>query len=201
MKICTYCNTQVDDNARFCPTCGSGDLAVQQFEQTYQPVFDPAYQVENTQIVEEDKRNENILFGIVGAFLFSIIGGILYFVIYQAGIIAGICGLIIFVLANFGYGLFAGTKNKESMVGLIASIAAMIAMIYIAEYFCISFEIFQIYKEHGVTIFDAIRATPEFLAEPEIGNAVTEDLAFAYIFGFAATIGNIVNIVKARKKK
>ena len=154
------------------------------------------------QSYDEGKRgSENILAGIVGAFLFSIMGGLLYFVLYQAGIIAGICGLVIFILANFGYGLFAKTKNNVSIVGLVASIIAMIVMIYAAEYFCISFEIFQVYKDQGITVFDAIRVTPEFLAEPEIGEAVAEDLAFAYIFGFIATISNIVNIVKERKKK
>lgn len=209
MKTCNNCSTQVDDNAKFCPTCGSSNLVaqnatIQQFDQvqTNTPVYNPAYQMENTQSYdEENSGSENILAGIVGAFLFSIIGGLLYFVIYQAGIIAGICGLVIFVLANFGYGLFAKTKNKASMVGLIASIVAMVVMIYAAEYFCISFEIFQVYKDQGITIFDAIRVTPEFLAEPEIGEAVAEDLVYAYIFGFVATISNIVNLVKERKKK
>lgn len=209
MKTCNNCSTQVDDNAKFCPTCGSSNLVaqdatIQQFDQvqTNTPVYNPAYQMENTQSYdEENSGSENVLAGIVGAFLFSIIGGLLYFVIYQAGIIAGVCGLVIFILANFGYGLFAKTKNKASMVGLIASIVAMVVMIYAAEYFCISFEIFQVYKDQGITIFDAIRVTPEFLAEPEIGEAVAEDLVYAYIFGFVATISNIVNIVKARKKK
>ena len=170
--------------------------------QTYPPIFAPTYQVQNVENNdEEDNGNGNILAGFVGAFLFSIIGGLLYFVLYQIGIIAGICGLAIFVLANFGYGLFAKTKNKASIVGLIAAIVATIVMIFLAEYVSLSFEIFQAYKDQGITIFDAIRATPEFLAEPEIGNAVAGDLAFAYIFGFIASISNIVNIVKARKKK
>lgn len=209
MKICSNCGVQTDDNAKFCPSCGSSDLiaqsaSVQQFDQvqSYPPIFNPTYQVENAQDAADDiNGGENILAGIVGAFLFSILGGLLYFIIYQVGIIAGICGLVIFVLANFGYGLFAKTKNKASMVGLIAAIVATIVMIYAAEFFCISFEIFQVYKDQGITIFDAIRATPEFLAEPEIGEAVAGDLVFAYVFGFIATISNIVQIVKARKKK
>ncbi len=209
MKTCNNCSTQVDDNAKFCPACGSSELVaqgatIQQLDQmqTYPPIYNPTYQVENAQDTADDiNGGENILAGIVGAFLFSILGGLLYFIIYQVGIIAGICGLVIFVLANFGYGLFAKTKNKASMVGLVSSIIAMIVMIYAAEYFCISFEIFQVYKDQGITIFDAIRATPEFLAEPEIGEAVAGDLVFAYIFGFIATISNVVNIVKARKKK
>lgn len=208
MKICNQCNSHLEDDAKFCTVCGSADLTVQQaiiqqFDQaqTDAPFYESAYQVENAQSDVNINENGNILAGVVGAFLFSIIGGLLYFVIYQAGFIAGICGLVIFVLANFGYSLLAKTKNKASLPGLIASIAAMIVTIYVAEYVCISFEIFQAFKEFGITIFDAIKATPDFLKEAQIRDGFVEDIAFAYIFGFLATIGNIVNIVKARKNK
>jgi hypothetical protein len=124
-------------------------------------------------------------------------------VIYQLGIIAGISGLVIFVLANFGYGLFAGTGKKATLGGLISAILAMLVMIFAAEYFCMSYEIFLAFKEMGnqLTIFEAIQLTPEFLKESEVSSAFAGDLAFAYIFGFIASISNIVNIAKARKNK
>jgi hypothetical protein len=106
-----------------------------------------------------------------------------------------------FVLANFGYNLFAKTGNKNSTVGLVVSIIAMAVMIYLSEYFCISFEIFQIYKDQGITIFDAIRAMPSFLEEPTIQDAFAGDLLFAYIFGVVASLGNIASIAKSKKKK
>lgn len=212
MKKCNACGVLVDEQAKTCPMCSSSDFTeatatAQQTQptnpvQAYPPVTDPVYSPQSVSVNEQENQGHgNILAGIVGAFLFSIIGGLLYFVIYQAGMIAGICGLVIFVLANFGYGLFARTKNKASMVALIVSIITMIVMIFLAEYVCVSYEIFRVFEDQNITIFDAIKVTPEFLAEPEIGDAVMGDLAFAYIFGFAATIGNIVNIVKARKKK
>lgn len=213
MKKCNKCGAQVEDQSNFCTSCGGSDFSavvanneqpIQQLNdqvQNYPPIYTPAYQVQNVEANDEtDKGNGNILAGVVGAFLFSLIGGLLYFVIYQIGVIAGICGLLIFVLANFGYNLFA-KGNKNTIVSLVVSIIMMIVMIFLAEYVSLSFEIFQTFKDEGITIFDAIRATPEFLAEPEIGNAVAGDLAFAYIFGFIASISNIVNIVKARKKK
>ncbi len=209
MKTCNKCYTQVDDQARFCHSCGGSDFVVQdapvqqyEQEQFYQPTYDYATQVEDVQSVEEDTNsNGNIVAGIVGAFLLSIVGGLLYFIIYQIGFVAGICGLVTFILANFGYGLFAKTKNKASTAGLVTSILVTIVMIYLAEYFCISFEIFTVYKDQGITIFDAIRATPEFLAEAEVGTAVAKDLAFAYIFGGLTCISNVVNLVKERNKK
>ena len=211
MKNCNNCGAQVEEEINFCAACGSSDFSavasnnqqplpkLDEEPQSFPPIYDSIQEPSSASASEEG--HGNITAGVVGAFLFSLIGGLLYFVVYQIGIIAGICGLVIFVLANFGYGLFAKTKNKASMVALIVSIVATIVMIFLAEYFCLSFEIFQAYKEMDITIFDAIKATPEFLAEPEISSAVTEDLAFAYIFGFLASIGNIKSIIKARKAK
>ena len=145
-----------------------------------------------------NKGNGNILAGAVGAFLFALIGGVLYFVVYQIGFIAGICGLVIFILANFGSGLFAKSA-KNSIAGLIASIVSMLIVIFAAEYFCLSYENFQAYKELDITFFEAVRATPDFLAEPEVQSAVIEELVIAYALGILASVGNIINIVKARK--
>ena len=210
MKICSKCGAQAEDQVNFCAACGSSEFyaSAQNSEQPTTQYYNaaeqnPAYQQPVEQPFTPPAINENsngsILSGVVGAFLFSIIGGLLYFVVYQIGFVAGICGLVIFVLANFGYGLFAKTKDKNSLAGLITSIIAMIVMIFLAEFLCVSFEIYQEFKDAGATFFDAVRATPEFLAMPEVGEAIAGDLVFAYIFGFIASIGNIVTIVKARK--
>lgn len=210
MKICSKCGAQAEEQVNFCAACGSSEFyaSAESFEQPTPQYYNaaeqnPTYQQPIEQPVNpaviNESSNGNVLSGVVGAFLFSIIGGLLYFVVYQIGFVAGICGLVIFVLANFGYGLFAKTKDKNSLAGLITSIIAMIVMIFVAEYFCLSFEIYQEYKDAGITFFDAVRATPDFLTMSEVGEAVAGDLAFAYIFGFIASIGNIITIVKARK--
>ncbi len=191
MKKCNACGAYIEQDAVTCASCGSNDV------------------VENTECVEQEQPinttpsdindNGNIVAGVVGAFLFSIIGGILYFIVYQFGFIAGICGLVMFVLANFGYSLFAGTKNRNSVPGLVSSIVCMIVMLFLAEYLCLSYEIFRVYQTEGITFFDAVWATPQFLAESDISGPFISDLLFAYIFGFFASISNIKNIIKARK--
>ncbi len=122
--------------------------------------------------------------------------------VYQIGYIASICGLIIFVLADFGYGLFGKCRNKESVPGLVTSIIMLFLVIFIAEYLCISYEIFDVYKDAiEITFFDAVRATPDFLAEREIFQAFVLDLTYSYAFGFLAIINSIIRIVKARRSK
>ena len=207
MKRCNNCGALVQEEDKFCTHCGGGAFTAADVPQPMDPsqsepsAYVPVYPGPEVAAEEEtDKGHGNILAGVVGAFLFSIIGGALYFVVYQMGYIAGICGLVIFVLANFGYGLFAKNTNKASVVCLVVSILAMALMIFLAEYFCLSYEIYSVYESEGITFFDALRATPEFLTDSEVSSAVVEDLVFAYIFGFAASISNIISARKARKK-
>lgn len=154
----------------------------------------------------EPQVQENVLAGFVGAFLFALIGGVLYFIIYQMNIIAGICGLITFVLANFGYGLLSGNRKTNSVPSLIASIVMMLLIIFLAEYFCAAYEIYRVFTDgidgisYDISFFDVLRAMPDFLSQGEILGAVVQDLFFAYALGLVASIGNISRAVKARKQ-
>lgn len=147
---------------------------------------------------KNDGKPENVLAGIVGAFLFSLIGGVLYFVVYELGFIAGICALVMFILSNFGYGLFSGKKNGKKGV-IIAAVMTLI-MIILAEMFCLSYEIFVAFKdEYEITILDAMRSVPNFLQEPEIKGDVVKDLLFAVVFGVLATFSNVKYLLKGEK--
>lgn len=146
------------------------------------------------------QKRENALAGIVGAFLFSLIGGVLYFVVYELGFIAGICALVMFILSNLGYGLFSGKKNTKKGV-IIATVMTFIVTI-IAEAFCVSFDIFTAFKsEYEITIFDAMRSLPEFLTELELKGAVVKDLLFAIVFGALAIFSNVKAMLKSNKTK
>ncbi len=188
----------VEDSHKFCSKCGGSSFSEainenvhtvpklsDSVQNSYSPIGGQIQAVENIGAkidsinAEENSGNGNIIAGIVGAFLFSLIGALAYFILYQIGIIAGISALIIFVLADFGYGLFAKTNRNSSSVCLITAIEITVVMIFLSEFFCLSFEVFKVYKGMGISIFDAIRATPEFLSDSEIGGAVAGDLVFA----------------------
>ncbi len=194
MKKCNTCGTILDEQDVVCRTCGSNDVAIVEDVEAPQPIDMTA--------MPDINDNGNVITGIVGAFLFSIIGGVLYFILYQFGFIAGICGFVMFALAKYGYGLFAKTKNKNSTAGLVSAIVSTILMIFLAEYFCLSFEIYSMYTSEGydITILDAVFNTPLFLEDSEIKKAVLVDLLIAYGLSFVATIRDIMEIVKARKQ-
>lgn len=140
--------------------------------------------------------HENVIAGIVGAFLFSLAGGVLYFLICQLGYIAGICGLITVVVSIFGYQLFSGRKN--SLKGVIIAIIISILSIVLAEYLGLSYEYYKYFnKELGIPISltDAIRVTPELLAETEVLAAFLKDLAVALVLGIIASFSSIKNAI------
>ena len=186
MKQCSNCRMQLDDRTVTCPYCGSTELT--------------ELKARANPLEIEEKGSGNVVAGVVGAFLFALIGGLLYFIIYQVGYIAGICGLIIFILANYGYHLFA-KGEKDSMTGLIVAVVMTVLVIFLAEYLSLSYEIFTVFRdEYDITIFDAIRATPDFLSDPEIMGPVAKDLLMAYGFSIIGIISNFANRRKAKKQ-
>ena len=164
MKKCSFCGANSDDDAKFCPSCGGSDFSEVGAEQGStlngaQTISQPVVPVQPEQPTAHAEQaaassvapaapvRENIVAGAVGAFLFSLIGAALYVLIYQANIISGICGLVIFVLASFGYGVFARTKNRSSVPNIVVSVIVMAVMIFISEYICISLEIYKVYSD------------------------------------------------------
>ncbi len=153
----------------------------------------------NVEAIED--KSENIIAGAVGAFLFALVGGILYFIIYQMGFIAGICGLITVVLSSFGYQLFAGKKG--SVKGIVFSIIMSVLVLAAAEFFCLSYAIYNEFKaDYGINFFDAVRSTPAFLSDGELLTHVIKDLLIAYALGAVASLGTIkANITASKHKK
>lgn len=164
---------------------------------------DPAQQF--TAFPEADPAaHEKVLAGFAGAFLFALIGGVLYFLLYQMGYIAGFCGLITFVLASFGYGRFSGYRKGDSVPGLIASLLMMLVVIFLAEYICVAYFIYRdllyTYNDlYGLSFLDVLRDMPEQLAYADNLSIFLQDLIFAYLLGVVASIGTIVRTVRAIK--
>ena len=150
------------------------------------------------------ETKENILAGSVGAFLFSLAGGILWFVLYQIGFLAAISGLVGVVCAVKGYTIFAKTK-KESKVCLILSSVIAVAVLAIAWYLCIAYDIYLVYQEmfatgevqFTYTFFESVQVVPMFLQIQEVLVAYLKDLGMGLIF---AILG-IVSYLASREKK
>lgn len=145
---------------------------------------------------------ENVFAGIIGAFLFALVGGILWFVLYQVGYLAAISGIVGVICAIRGYSFFA---KKESIKGIIISVIMAAAVIVIAWYACISYDIYLAYQEwyntgevdFTLTFFEAVRSVPYFFQDTEFLVAYLKDLGIGLIL---CVIGCASYIIKATKK-
>ncbi|MBQ3489272.1 MAG: hypothetical protein IJA86_01615 [Clostridia bacterium] len=150
------------------------------------------------------ETKENVLAGAVGAFLFSLVGGILWFVIYQFGYLAAISGLIGVICAVKGYTFFAKIKT-ESNKCLVISTVISIAVLVIAWYLCVAYDIYLVYQEgyaagevdFTYTFFESVQVVPYFFQESEVLIAYLKDLGMGLLF---AVLG-IVSYLASREKK
>lgn len=95
------------------------------------------------------EAEENVLFGIVGAFLFSLVGGVVYVILNMVGFLSALSGLIGVVCAIKGYAFFS---KKESKRGLIISVIMAAIVIIIAWYvsFCLDMvEAYEYWYQEG----------------------------------------------------
>ncbi len=151
---------------------------------------------------KSEKPEENILAGIVGAFLFSLVGGILWFVLYQFGYLAAISGIIAVICAIKGYSFFS--KN-ESIKGIVISVIIAIAVMVLAWYLCLSYDIFTAHAEwYEAGVIDYKLTFPEsfydgidYLKDPEIAPAYYKDLAIGVLL---SVVGCIQPIISATRK-
>ena len=150
---------------------------------------------------------EKVGAGIVGAFLFALVGGILWFLLYQIGFLAAISGIVGVVCAIKGYSIFA---KRESIKGVVISIIATLVVIVIAWYFCLAYDVYKAYQEwfaageidFTITFSEAVSGAYMFLEDSEIALAYFKDLGLGVllcIIGSVGTIRNALNKAKAEK--
>ncbi len=150
-------------------------------------------------------NDENVVAGSVGAFLFALVGGVIWYVLYQVGFLAGISGLIAVIAAVKGYTVFS---KKESLKGVIISVIMAIVVMIIAWYLCLASDVYSAYQEwykngeidFTITFFEAVRGAYVYLMEPEIGPSYFGDLAIGLglcAIGAASHISTTVKRLKA----
>ncbi len=150
--------------------------------------------------------SENVLAGIVGAFLFSLVGAAVYFILNLFGYIASISGLIGAVCAVKGYAVFA---KKESKKGIIIAAVVSILVMVIAWYLSFSYDIYASYKEwfelgevdFTLTFVESVKAVPLFLEESEIAKTAYGNLAISLIFCIGGCASYVITKVKNANKK
>ncbi len=150
--------------------------------------------------IQTREKSENVVAGIVGAFLGSVLGVLCILLFSQMGRVAVISGIIMAACALKGYELLAGKLTKK---GIVFSAVIIVLMVYIGDR--IDWAIL-ITREFGsyydIDFLNAFQLVPEFLAEEVIeAGSYWGNLALLYIFTLGGAIPMIINAVKDNKDK
>jgi hypothetical protein len=79
------------------------------------------------------RPKENLLLGTLGAILFSLVGGVVYYVLWSINIIAALSGIICVLCAIKGYEIFSRRSTKR---GIAISVAVSAVVLILAWYVC-----------------------------------------------------------------
>lgn len=155
--------------------------------------------------IADNRTEENRIAGTLGAFLFALAGGLVYFALWQVGFIAAICGAIAVICAMKGYKLFA---KKESLYGVVTSVVVSVLVIAIAWYFCLAFDVYDAYKEWyaageveaPVSFLEALLGAHVFLRDPEIAIEYVTNLVIGIALCAVGCISPVRNAIWHGKK-
>ena len=146
------------------------------------------------------KARSNVVTGIIGALLGSLVGVALWVGIYKLGYIAGIAGAIMIVSAMFGYEKLGGGLDLK---GIIISVVICIGMIYISERICISMQLYEEFKDlkyyfGDVSFSDCYKSMFAILKDAEKESVFWGELGIGYLLFAIASVSYIVKSVKMR---
>ena len=150
----------------------------------------------NNQAIE---KQENVLAGAVGAFLFGLAGAAVWVVLDLVGFMAGLSGLVGVICAMQGYKVFGGKLSRKGVI--IAAVIAILILV-LAWYGCFAKDLYQAYKEWYAngevdfmpTYFDCVRNGFRFFQEGEIA----KDYLLSLLIGLGlALLGSYRYIINA----
>lgn len=152
---------------------------------------DASTQYGNQRIQQVEEKKENIIAGIVGAFLGTLIGLLCIVVVDQLGYMASISGVVMGVCAIKGYQLLGG---KMSLKGIVISSVFMICVVYISQQLSWAIDAADVLN---IDVFSAFRLIPEMIRQGAIdGGIYMKDLFMLYAFTALGAVPTIWNTIK-----
>lgn len=136
---------------------------------------------------EKKARQENVVAGIVGALLGTLVGVVCTVVIGQMGYVASISGLIMAVGALKGYELLGGRLSKK---GAVISSVLVLVMTYLAHRLSCAIALTDALNRG---VFECFRLVPDLVDLGVIeGRAYWADLGMLYLFTLLGAVPTII---------
>lgn len=148
---------------------------------------------------KQELSGENVIAGIIGAFLGGCIGVIFIVIIGLLGYVAAAGGVIMAVCTLKGYELFAKKMSKK---GIFFCILMMIFMIFVAFSVDTGLLIFAEFADYGVSPFTCIAMVPELFLEDLLDTRdLLPDLLQLYAFSGLGIFLMLRHFISESKKK
>ena len=136
---------------------------------------------------QQKKRQENVVAGLVGAFLGALLGVVCTVVIGQLGYVASVSGLIMAVGALKGYELLGGRLSKK---GAVISSVLILVMTWLAHRLTWAI---ALASAAGLGVFESFQTIPELLEAGLLeGPAYWGDLVMLYLFTLLGAVPTII---------
>ncbi len=145
--------------------------------------------------LELSKKRENIIAGIAGALIGSILGAGAIVLIAQIGYVSIWGGLLMGILTIKGYELLSG---KFSIKGMLISVVIMIGMVYLSNQLDWTFTIMH---EAEVGFKEAFAAVNEVVELAGLKMTYYKNLGLLYLFTLIGAIPMLISVFKANKAK
>lgn len=147
-----------------------------------------------TSVFRTPAIKEQKVSGTFGAFIGSLAGGILYFILYQCGFIASISGLAGIYCSIELYKRFAG---KMSKYGLVISVIFTFLSFFGASFLTIVYEVIKVCQENHGDVLVYLYNLPILFGNQEFLSAYAKDLIIGLAFMFLGTVRTIANYKNA----
>lgn len=129
MPFCSNCGAQLDDETKFCGSCGK---PVQQTADSENiEYYDTQWQIDNERrereaarayIDQQNSLSKNYLLGFIGALAGALVGAIPWAIVSSFGWFVGWLGFLIALLASKGYDLLRVKRNMNKLWCVIIAI-------------------------------------------------------------------------------
>ncbi|MBQ8814392.1 MAG: hypothetical protein IJZ85_07860 [Lachnospiraceae bacterium] len=140
----------------------------------------------------------NYAFGIIGAFVGALVGGIAWFLVGCVGYIAGIVGYLIIYLSAMGFKKGAKVLTKG---GAVIAIIFSVVMIFVANYALYAWQFTQAY-EGRFTFMECLGQLGGWMkSDSEVMGGFVKDIAIGYAFTALAGFSTVKSMFGNKKKK
>lgn len=135
----------------------------------------------------EERKRENLVAGIVGAFLGSLLGAACIILVGQLGYVASVCGLVMAVCTMKGYELLGGCLTRK---GAVVSGILILVMTFLAYQMELAIELARLVE---VDIFVAFRGLSFLMNSAYIDMAAYwGDLGMLYLFTLLGAVPTVL---------